>query len=56
VKYHSTEELNLQVSCRDTIIASLTAACEDAKIDTLDGLTIEYMAGGLISGHQTRNR
>jgi len=42
VKYHSTEELNLQVSCRDTIIASLTAACEHAKIDTLDGLTIEY--------------
>ena len=42
MKYYSTGELNLQVSCTDAIITSLTAAYRDATIDWLDGLTIEY--------------
>jgi len=42
MKYYSTGELNLQVSRKDAIIASLAARYVDAKTDRLDGLTIEY--------------
>jgi len=42
MKYHSTGELNLEVSRKDAIIASLAARYWDAKTDRLDGLTIEY--------------
>lgn len=42
LKYHSTGELNLQVSSKDAIIASLAAEYVDAKTDRLDGLTVEY--------------
>jgi phosphomannomutase len=42
MKYYSTGELNLQVTRKDTVIASLAARFVDAKTDRLDGLTIEY--------------
>jgi phosphomannomutase len=42
MKYHSTGELNLQVSSKDVIIACLTTAYNDAKTDRLDGLSIEF--------------
>ena len=42
MKYHSTGELNLQVTRRDAIIAVLEAAYVDAKTDRLDGLTVEF--------------
>jgi phosphomannomutase len=42
MKYHSSGELNLKVSRKDAIVASLAAAYKDAKTDRLDGLTIEY--------------
>lgn len=42
LKYRSTGELNLQVSNKDAIIASLAKEYGDAKTDRLDGLTIEY--------------
>ncbi len=42
MKYHSTGELNLQVTRGDAIIAVLEARYADAKTDRLDGLTIEY--------------
>jgi phosphomannomutase len=42
MKYHATGELNLQVSRKDAIIASLEDGYRDAKIDRLDGLTVGF--------------
>ncbi len=42
MKYYSTGEINLQVSLKDAIIASLAAAYMDGKTDWLDGLTVEF--------------
>ncbi|ACL16757.1 phosphomannomutase/phosphoglucomutase [Methanosphaerula palustris] len=42
LKYRSTGELNLQVEQKDAILDSLANKYRDAKIDRLDGLTVEY--------------
>jgi len=41
-KYFSTGEVNIRVSHMDTVMAALKVAFSDAKIDYLDGLTVEY--------------
>lgn len=41
-KYYSTGELNMQISHKDAIIASLATAYKGAKTDRLDGLTVEF--------------
>jgi phosphomannomutase len=41
-KYYSTGEMNMQVSHKDANIASLTTAYKGAKIERLDGLTVEF--------------
>ena len=42
LKYSSTGEVNIRVSRTDTIMAALMAAYADARIDHLDGLTVDY--------------
>jgi phosphomannomutase len=42
MKYHSSGELNLQVSRKNAIIASLASVYRDAKTDRLDGLSVEF--------------
>ncbi len=43
-KYQSTGEINLQVKDKEAIFAALEAEFKDARIDHLDGLTVEYDA------------
>ena len=43
-KYYSTGEINLQVKDKEAIFAALEAEFKDARIDHLDGLTVEYPA------------
>ncbi|MFH0967149.1 MAG: phosphomannomutase/phosphoglucomutase, partial [Methanobacteriota archaeon] len=42
MKYYSTGELNMRVSHKDAIIASLVTVYKGAKTDRLDGLTVEF--------------
>jgi phosphomannomutase len=42
MKYHSSGEMNLQISQKNAIMASLAAAYIDAKIDWLDGLSVSF--------------
>jgi phosphomannomutase len=41
-KYYSTGEINLQVNDKKTIFTALEGKYRDARIDHLDGLTVEY--------------
>ncbi len=41
-KYASTGEINIRVKDKDAVLAALADRCSDAKIDRLDGLTVEY--------------
>jgi phosphomannomutase len=41
-KYYSTGEVNLQVKDKEAIFIALEGAYRDARIDHLDGLTVEY--------------
>jgi phosphomannomutase len=43
-KYASTGEINLQVKESDAVLAALEEHYHDAKLDHLDGLTVEYPA------------
>ncbi|MDK2890591.1 MAG: phosphomannomutase [Methanoculleus sp.] len=41
-KYASTGEINIRVTDKDAVLAGLEERYSDAKIDRLDGLTVEY--------------
>ena len=42
LKYSSTGEVNIRVSRTDPIMAALRSVYSDARIDHLDGLTVDY--------------
>ena len=41
-KYHSTGEVNMRVSSKETVMDALDTAFSDAGIDHLDGITAQY--------------